>query len=129
MPAATESMLSSIVWAAPLLAAILVLVVVVVYVRRRRDGASETSSVFPPSRSEGGFQVRLLEDREVAHDARITALRGEVQALRREATYAAQRGLDRRAERLEALIVEREQELARHESTDVDRGHERDQGR
>lgn len=95
------------------LAAVLVVVGAIVIVRRRRRGdRDEGSSVFPPSSSgEGARQVRLLEGDDTARQARIEALRGEVKSLRREATYASQRGLDRRAERLESLISEREEQL------------------
>lgn len=108
---------SILLWGVPILVAVIALLVVVGLLRRRRGPRSEASSVFPPASTEDrGFQVRLLEDRAVAQDARVAALRGEVQALRREASYAQQRGLDRRAERLQALVTEREEELAKHEA-------------
>lgn len=104
-----------VLWGALALAAVLVIVVAVVLLRRRRPAREEGSSLFPPSSGDGsGGQVRLLEGDDTARQARIDALRGEVKSLRREAAYASQRGLDRRAERLESLIAEREEQLKQH---------------
>lgn len=113
-----------VLWGGAILAAILALLAVIVLLRRRSRDRREPSTVFPPSSApeEGRGQVRLLEDNQVAHQARVDALRGEVKSLRREASYAAQRGLDRRAQRLEELIAEREEELDRHEPA---AGHDR----
>lgn len=108
-----------VLWGIPILLAVLILLGVALFVRRRRDREEPPSSVFPPSSgAEGGAQVRLLEGASSARQARIDALRGEVKSLRREADYAAQRGLDRRAERLRELIDEREQQL--HEERPAD---------
>lgn len=102
-------------WGVPILAAILVLAGVYVVWRRRRSDRESGSQVFPPPSSGESAQVRLLEGDEVANEARVEALRGEVKSLRREAQYAAQRGLDRRAERLQSLIAEREEQLSRYD--------------
>lgn len=102
-------------WAAAILAAGLV-VLAVVLVLRRRGGGEEPSAVFPPSSgAESGAQVRLLEGDDTARQARVEALKGELRSLRREVSYAEQRGLDRRAERLESLIAEREEQLRHHD--------------
>lgn len=106
-----------VIWAAVVVAVVVVVGAVVAW--RRRARRAVPSEVMPgSSREQGGFQVRLLEDDAAARSARLKALRGEVEGLRREASYAEQRGLDRRAERLQALIAEREQELRRREAAE-----------
>lgn len=91
---------------------VLVAVVATLVARRRRTRSSGPDLPQAPGGSgEQPSKVRVLPSVENAREARVEALNAEMESLRREAQYAEKRGLDRRAERLRAMIEDRRRQL------------------
>lgn len=96
------------------IAAGVVLVVLAAVLLSRRGRTHGSGPDLPPAPGGGGertSKVRVLPSAENARQARTKALTEEMESLRREAEYAEQRGLDRRAERLRAMIDDRRRQL------------------
>lgn len=91
---------------------VLVAIVAAFITRRRRSPSSGPDLPSAPGGSgERTSKVRVLPSAENAREARVEALTAEMESLQREADYAQKRGLDRRAERLRAMIEDRRRQL------------------
>ncbi|MGH3442196.1 MAG: hypothetical protein ACRDUY_09175 [Nitriliruptorales bacterium] len=98
-------------------AGVAVVILVALFLRRGRVRPANATQVLGDGSapSQGSSRVRVLAGDRAADDARVRALREEIEGLRREAGYASQRGLGRRSERLQELIAERRRELESRE--------------
>lgn len=85
-----------------------------VWALRRRGGERSTGPDLPAPPGGNGrtSKVRVLGSDQNAREARDEALREEIASLRREAEFAENRGLDRRAERLRQMIEDRRRQLS-----------------
>lgn len=95
-------------------AAAVVLGAVVAVLLARRDGSGSSAPDLPQAPGGAGertSKVRVLPSAENAREARTQALTAEMESLQREAQYAEKRGLDRRAQRLRAMIEDRRRQL------------------
>lgn len=96
--------------------AALLIVAFAVWTLRRRGGERSTAPDLPPPPGGNGrtSKVRVLGTDQNAREARDEALREEIASLGREAEFAENRGLDRRAERLREMIEDRRRQLSSH---------------
>lgn len=100
-------------------AGVAVVLLVALLLGRRRPGPENSAQAVGDASGtpEPSTRVRVLASEQAADDARVKALRHEIESLGREAHYASERGLGRRAERLQELIDERRHELESREGT------------
>lgn len=93
-------------------AALMIVTVLVRTLRRRqRERSTGPDLPSPPGGSGRTSKVRVLSSDQNAREARDEALREEIASLQREAEFAQNRGLDRRAERLRDMIEDRRRQL------------------